>query len=172
MARLLTDKHFPRGITEELRKLGHDVLPAQEAQPPRTLDTDLLKFAIQQNRITVSNDKGFEKKHPQQVPNHKGIIHCTEDKNYAVVAHRIHQTIEAFPDLAGKVVLVRKPAQPDKSFEPRLFEQKPLLSQFLELTSKLERVSSVNPSQSLQKAHEIREPEQKPKGKTKGLDYE
>jgi Domain of unknown function (DUF5615) len=53
MARFYADEHYPLGITEFLRQLGHDVLTVQDAGKAgqKIPDPDVLAFAIAQNLI-------------------------------------------------------------------------------------------------------------------------
>lgn len=110
MARLYADEPFPRPVVEFLRSLGHDVLTVQEAGQAGSSDPDVFAFAIANNRsILTQNRRDFVKLHQLQ-PDHLGIIVCSEDRNFARLAERIHQAIAAEECLQGKLIRVVRPA--------------------------------------------------------------
>lgn len=59
MNSLLADVHLPYAVVESLRKLGMDVLTAQEDGSGRAPDEELLHRAAQMDRILLTQDKDF-----------------------------------------------------------------------------------------------------------------
>jgi len=114
MARFYADEGFPRPIVDELRKQGHDVQTAQEAGKAgkKIPDTDVLAFAISQNRgVLTRNRRHFIKLH-SPTPSHSGIIVCSEDDDFLGQASRIHQTIGGLASLDNQLIRVYRPQEP------------------------------------------------------------
>jgi predicted nuclease of predicted toxin-antitoxin system len=53
------DEHIPRSITDELRRRGIDVLTVQEDNRQGIPDSDVLKRAIEIQRVIFSQDQDF-----------------------------------------------------------------------------------------------------------------
>ena len=93
MALFYTDEQFPLPVVEHLRELGHDVLTVQEAGRAGLgiPDDEVLAFAVMQQRTVLTlNRYDFVKLHRASAA-HFGIIACTNDRNWALFAERIHQ---------------------------------------------------------------------------------
>lgn len=173
MKRLFADQHFPKEAADELRKRGYDVLTARQAGMSEALDPEILRFSVKENRITLTNDKGFQKKHPLVYPRHNGIVHYTKQETYFALADRIDKTLNAYPDLSGRVAEVRKPSQQNKPFEPRIRPDRRFEKiRSVQFTKIIKQAKLVNRLQSLEKAYKSREIQKPLKEKTKGLDYE
>jgi predicted nuclease of predicted toxin-antitoxin system len=56
--RLLVDVSAGEAITQALRGLGHDVLDVRD-RDPRMADIDILSWAVAEQRLVVTMDKGF-----------------------------------------------------------------------------------------------------------------
>lgn len=111
MARLYTNENFPLPAAEELRRLGHDVLTIQEAgNSGRAIpDEQVLAFAKAQQRVVVTlNRKHFWRLH-QERPDHAGIVACTFDLDFNALAQRVHDALQAEPELAGALLRVNRP---------------------------------------------------------------
>ena len=110
---LYADENFPLRVVEELRRLGHDVLTALEDGKANQAikDADLLARAIELKRTLLTlNRQDFKRLH-LQVPDHAGIIICTEDPDRVGQADRIHVTIAEVVTLSGKLIRVYRPAK-------------------------------------------------------------
>ena len=110
MARLYANENFPLPVVEKLRALGHDVLTSQEASKADQAlpDTQVLAFAISQNRAVLTlNRLHFIRLHRQQ-PGHTGIVVCTFDPDFSGQADRIHQALSGYATLAGQLVRVNR----------------------------------------------------------------
>jgi predicted nuclease of predicted toxin-antitoxin system len=92
---LYADENFPLRVVEELRRLGIDVLTVHEdGRSNQSLsDPDILTRAIELG-----------------VPDHSGIIICTEDPDRVGQAQRIVESIAASEDLRGLLIRVYRPA--------------------------------------------------------------
>ncbi len=110
MARLYSNENFPRPVVDELRRLGHDVVTALEAeQANRGLsDAEVLAFAIREGRavLTINRDD-FVRLHAQR-PTHHGIVTCTMDLDFDGQARRIHRAIADSASLANLLLRINR----------------------------------------------------------------
>src|SRR5262249_36337037 len=114
MALLYADENFDFPVVEELRRLGHDVLTAQEAgqAQQKVSDAAVLAFAVRQGRAVVTyNRRHFILLHIR-APVHGGIIVCSPDADSAALALRIDQAIASCPDMSNQLLRVNRPAVP------------------------------------------------------------
>lgn len=113
MARIYANENFPSTAIMFLRNLGHDVLTTHEAGNSNQAipDEAVLSFAMSEKRAVLTfNRKDFFRLH-QQMPDHAGIITCTEDIDFERLAYRIHEAIEQCDGLLdGQVLRVNRPA--------------------------------------------------------------
>ena len=88
--RLYADEDFPLPVVEALRRLGHDVLTAQEDGRTSIPDPDVLARAHALGRAVLTyNRRHFERLHRQGVL-HSGILSATHDSDFPRLAARIH----------------------------------------------------------------------------------
>lgn len=108
---LYADEDFPLPAVEELRRLGHDVITAQEDGRSAIPDPDVLARAHALGRaILTYNRRHYERLHRQGNP-HSGILSATQDPNHTALAARIHNTLAGL--LPGRWCLrVNRPALP------------------------------------------------------------
>lgn len=112
MARLYANENFPLPVVEVLRHLGHDVLTtAESGRGGQAIpDAEVLAFAIGKQRAVLTlNRLHFIRLH-YTVPEHAGIVVCTFDPDFAVFAQRIHDALEAEPQMTGQLVRINRPA--------------------------------------------------------------
>ncbi len=120
MARLYADGNFDYPVVEALRRMGHDVLTAQQAGQAnqRIPDPAVLAFAIQQRRAVLTfNRRHFWRLH-QQAPTHFGIISCTRDNDSPALAARIDQAISASPSLNDQLIRIIRPRKRKRGTTP------------------------------------------------------
>jgi hypothetical protein len=87
---LYADENFPLPVVEELRRLKHDVVTAQEDGQQSTPDTGILARAHALGRAVLThNRRHFERLHRQGVA-HSGILSATLDDDASALAARIH----------------------------------------------------------------------------------
>jgi predicted nuclease of predicted toxin-antitoxin system len=113
VARLYADENVPLALAEALRSLGHDVLTVREAgyDNQRISDADVLLFAITTGRALLTlNRRDFIRLH-RQMPDHRGVIICTEDSDTQGQAERIHSALESAGDLAGVLLRINRPSR-------------------------------------------------------------
>jgi hypothetical protein len=114
MAQLHADENFDYRVVLELRQHGHDVLTAHEAgrAGQRIPDADVLAFAVSQNRAVLTfSRRDFIRLHSSSQP-HCGIIVCTDDRDVAALAARIHHAILNCPVLNNQLLRVNPPQTP------------------------------------------------------------
>lgn len=112
MANLYSNENFPLPVVKELRRLGHDVLTIQETGKANQEFSDeaVLSYASGDNRTVLTiNRKHFIQLHKAS-SEHKGIIVCTADLDFAGQAKRIHEAIESHNTLGGRLIRVNRPA--------------------------------------------------------------
>jgi hypothetical protein len=87
---LYADKDFPLPVVEELRRLGHDVITAQEDGRRHTADVDLLSRAHLLGRAVLTHNRRDYERLDRQGAAHSGILSATQDPNrHAALAARI-----------------------------------------------------------------------------------
>jgi predicted nuclease of predicted toxin-antitoxin system len=109
---LYVDENFPLRVVEELRRLGHDVITAlEDGRANQSItDRELLTRATELDRaILTLNRLDFKRLHVQ-VPNHAGIVICTEDPDRLGQAQRSAQSIAEMAELQGQLVRVYRPS--------------------------------------------------------------
>ena len=109
MARFYSNENFPFRAVVCLRALGHDVLTSLEAgrANQRIPDAEVLRFATEQSRAVLTlNRLDFFRLHRDVDGRHAGIIACTQNRDSAALAARIHEAVEADPDLNGKLIRI------------------------------------------------------------------
>ena len=89
---LYADEDFPLPVVEELRRLGHDVLTAQQDGRIQTPDAGVLARAQTLGRAVTHNRRHFERLHRQGAA-HSGLLSATQDANHAALAGRIHDAL-------------------------------------------------------------------------------
>ncbi len=112
MARIYANENFYYAVVEMLQQLGHDVLTTKAAgnDNRRIPDEEVLNFALAEKRIVVTFNYNHFKRLHRFLPDHFGIIICTEDKDYKALAHRIHEAIEARAgNLEKQLVRINRP---------------------------------------------------------------
>jgi hypothetical protein len=110
---LYADENFPLDVAEELRRLGHDVLTAEEdgRANRRVPDESVLERGVELGRaILTINRLDFKRLH-RRSPDHAGIIICTYDPDFTGQARRIDEAIEKTGELKGNLVRVYRPSK-------------------------------------------------------------
>jgi hypothetical protein len=108
---LYADEDFSFPVVEELRRLGHDVVTAQEDGRTATPDPDILARAHSLGRAVLThNRRHFERLH-QQSADHSGILSATHDSDFPALADRIHSILAGL--LPGRwCIRVNRPPSP------------------------------------------------------------
>ena len=90
---LYADEDFPLPAVEELRRLGHDVLTAQQDGRTATPDPDILARAHALGRSVLTyNRRHYERLHRQGAA-HSGILSARQDRDHIALAARIHSRL-------------------------------------------------------------------------------
>lgn len=108
---LYADENFPLPVVEELRRLGHDVLTAQDDGRQAIPDPDILARAYLLGRAVLThNRRHFERLH-RQGEDHAGILSATRDDDSAALAGRIDAELSV-PRFGRWCVRVNRPKKP------------------------------------------------------------
>jgi hypothetical protein len=109
---LYADEDFTYPVVEDLRRLGHDVITAQEDGHRAAPDAGILARAHALSRGCLThNRRHFARLHRQGVP-HSGILSATQDPgNDAALAARVHAAL-AGRTLGRWHVRVNRPPTP------------------------------------------------------------
>jgi hypothetical protein len=97
LAQFYADENFRKPVVEALRRLGHDVLTAQDAgRAGLGIDDDsVLAEAAAAGRILLTQDRrDFIRRHNAGLP-HQGIVVCTYDPDPEALVRRIDAAIAA-----------------------------------------------------------------------------
>jgi|SRR5262245_30763996 len=109
---LYADENVPLGVVEELRRLGFDVLTAFEDERANQSLTDetILTRATELGRAIVTlNRRDFRRLH-LEMPDHAGIIICTEDPDRLAQARGIAESVANAKELRGQLIRIyRRP---------------------------------------------------------------
>ncbi len=108
---LYADENFPLRVVEELRRMGQDVLTAfEDGKANQSItDRDLLVRATEVGRALLTlNRLDFKRLH-KEMPNHAGIIICTEDPDRLGQAQRVANSIAKAGELRGLLIRVYRP---------------------------------------------------------------
>src|SRR5216684_2185221 len=96
--RLYADEDFPLAVVEELRRLGHDVLTAQEESRRSTPDPDILARAHALGRAVLTHNRRHFERLDRQGALHSGIVSATQDPHkHMALAARIHAALAGLP---------------------------------------------------------------------------
>jgi predicted nuclease of predicted toxin-antitoxin system len=114
MARLYADENVSYLVVEELRRLGHDVLTAQEAGQGnrRTPDEVILASAVALGRVVLTHNRRHFMRLHLQGATHAGIVVCTRDTDVAALAARIHAALSTTPLLDNQLIRIVRPQRP------------------------------------------------------------
>jgi predicted nuclease of predicted toxin-antitoxin system len=108
---LYADEDFSFPVVEELRRLGHDVVTAQEDGRTATPDPDILARAHSLGRAVLTyNRRHFERLHRQGAA-HNGILSATHDSDFPRLAARIHAVLAGL-SLGRWCLRVNRPPSP------------------------------------------------------------
>lgn len=110
---LYADENFPLRVVEELRRLGHDVLTAfEDGKANQSItDPDVLARSTETGRALLTlNRLDFKRLH-RQMPDHAGIIICTEDPDRVGQAQRIVASIAEAGELSCQLIRVYRPTR-------------------------------------------------------------
>lgn len=110
---IYADEDFPYPAVEELRRLGHDVVTAQEDGYSSRPDPSILARAYSQGRsVLTHNRRHYERLHRQGL-NHCGILSATQDADHAALSARIDAALAGLSP--GRWCLRVRRSHPDQS---------------------------------------------------------
>jgi Domain of unknown function (DUF5615) len=114
---LYADEDFSLPVTEELRRLGHDVRTVQEDGRRSAGDPEVLSRAKELGRALLTfNRRDFERLH-RTGADHVGILSATHDDDFSALAHRIDAALAGMSP--GRWCLrVNRPPPPRKAKIP------------------------------------------------------
>ena len=108
---LYADENFDYPVVEELSRLGHDVVTAQEDGLSASPDPVILARAHLLGRVVLTHNRRHFERLDRQGTDHSGLLSATQDGDFPALAARIHAT------LAGRspgrwCMRVNRPAKP------------------------------------------------------------
>ena len=108
---LYADENFPLRVIEELRQLGFDVLTVfEDGRANHSISDQLiLARATELGRAILTLKRLDFKRLHFQLPEHAGIVICTEDPDRIGQAQRIAKAITEAGDLRTKLIRVYRP---------------------------------------------------------------
>src|SRR5882724_10438622 len=86
---LYADEDFPRRAVEELRRLGQDVLRAQDDGHTSKPDPIILARAHALGRAVLTYNRRHYERLDRQGADHSGILTATQDNDHPALAARI-----------------------------------------------------------------------------------
>ena len=109
---LYADEDFPLTVVEELRRLGHDVLTAQEDGYQSRPDSDVLARAHALGRSVLTHNRRHFERLDRQGALHSGIVSATQDPHHhTALAARIHAALAGRP-LGRWCIRINRPQTP------------------------------------------------------------
>jgi hypothetical protein len=90
---LYADEDFPRRAVEELRRLGHDVLRAQDDGHTSKSDPIILARAHALGRAVLTHNRRHYERLDRQGADHSGIVTAKQDVDHVGLAARIHANL-------------------------------------------------------------------------------
>jgi hypothetical protein len=90
---LYADEDFPWPAIEELRRLGHDVLTAQDDGRRQTPDPLILARAHALGRVVVTCNRWDYERLDRQGADHSGIVSTTQDNDHLALAARVNAVL-------------------------------------------------------------------------------
>lgn len=91
---LYADEDFPRAVVDELRRLGHDVITAQEDGRRSAADPAILARAHALGRAVLTHNRRHYERLDRQGADHSGIVSASQDPHNQVdLAARIHTAL-------------------------------------------------------------------------------
>jgi len=96
--KFLVDESAGRGIVHYLRSLGHDVTSVQEDRPGIE-DTEICIWANQEERVIITNDKGFGRLvFRERMPNRGVVLLRLRDESAANRVRVISDLLAGYED--------------------------------------------------------------------------
>jgi hypothetical protein len=109
---LYADEDFALPVVEELRRLGHDVITAQDDGRSGASDPDILNRAYALARVVLTyNRRHFENLHKLGAM-HTGIVSAKHDGDFPALAARIHLALSGLTAGRWCIRINRPPATP------------------------------------------------------------
>lgn len=113
MTFLYADENFLFPAVEALRRLGHDVLTAEEAgQAGHAIPDDaVLAYAHALSRAVLTHNRRHFRNLHYAGHAHSGLILCTEDVDFVALGSRIDAALASTGDPSGQLIrIIRPPA--------------------------------------------------------------
>jgi predicted nuclease of predicted toxin-antitoxin system len=109
---LYADEDFPRRAVEELRRLGHDVLRAQDDGHTSKSDPIILARAHALGRAVLTHNRRHYERLDRQGADHSGIVTAKQDVDHVGLAARIHANLAGLSPGRWCVRVNRPPRKP------------------------------------------------------------
>ncbi|MBI3407350.1 MAG: DUF5615 family PIN-like protein [Planctomycetes bacterium] len=108
---LYADEDIALPVMDELRRLGHDVVTAQDDGRAGESDADILARGNSLGRVVLTHNRRHYQRLHRQGTAHCGIVSVTQDTNHSSLAARINSAVQGVA--AGRWhIRVNRPAKP------------------------------------------------------------
>ena len=108
---LYADENFDFPVVEELRRLGHDVVTAQEDGLTSSPDPVILARAHILGRVVLTHNRRHFERLVRLGADYSGLLSATQDGDFPAPAARIHAML-AGRTLGRWCIRVNRPAKP------------------------------------------------------------
>lgn len=110
--RLYANENIPLALVASLRSLGHDVVAMREVGHANRSFPDhrVLEEAVTDARAVLTFNRwdfvALDRRAQQTGRTHRGMVVCSEDRDFGGLAQRIHERIASMASLDGVLVRV------------------------------------------------------------------
>lgn len=109
---MYADEDFPLPVVEELRRVGHDVITAQEDGLTSMPDPIILARAHSLGRVVLTLNRSDYERLDRSGIDHSGIVSGRHDKGHLAQAARIHAALTGFSPGRWCIRVNRPPQKP------------------------------------------------------------
>lgn len=105
--KFIADEHIPPAFVKSLRGEGYDVVEIDETVGLGTNDDSILKYAIEQDRVIISEDTDFRGADSTlDIETHPGILACDTAAAPGAIVTAVRRIDESADDLTDTILFV------------------------------------------------------------------
>ena len=108
--RFLLDQSADARLIAVLHHRGHDAIRVGRELPPGLPDTDVLAFAVQANRILITDDRDFGELVFRRLKPHTGVIYLRlgPDATLPIMTARLGYVLDHYADQLDEFLVVTR----------------------------------------------------------------